>query len=377
MLTKTSTPSPAAPTHVAAVAPFPGTAFTNAHSNIFLPSPADARRRNEATGHPIANDKNGPPPVRIPELGLIVKYGTQVTRAEVEAQRYVYQQLKGRVPVPEVMGWAEDAGQGFIYMALVDAPILAARWTRLTEPEKQAICEELKGMVQAWRGLKQDPGDVYIGAVGKRSLNDIIVKDRSHLYAPWSGSGAVKAFQEACDIEIKGDIPIVFTHGDLVACNILVARGRIPELRPRYTIIHKLDHDNYSLSWLAYNNAAHVRERDDTEFNSQSYGSIAEAKGMPLSTYFHHAPNGRYLYVVFPLSGATNCFCWGLTQRDRVEMSEGWFVRECARLRAADGNAMPPASVHELTEREMLAILGRPGLVTLHETWACMCRLFV
>lgn len=163
MLTKTSTPSPAAPTHVAAVAPFPGTAFTNAHSNIFLPSPADARRRNEATGHPNANDKNGPPPVRIPELGLIVKYGTQVTRAEVEAQRYVYQQLKGRVPVPEVMGWAEDTGQGFIYMALVDAPTLAARWTRLTEPEKQAICEELKGMVQAWRGLKQDPGDVYIG----------------------------------------------------------------------------------------------------------------------------------------------------------------------------------------------------------------------
>lgn len=98
---------------------------------------------------------------------------------------------------------------------------------------------------------------------------------------------------------------------------------------------------------------------------------------MPLSTYFHHGPNGRHLYVVFPLSGATNCFCWGLKQRDRVEMSEAWFVRECARLRAADGNAMPPASVHELTEREMLAILGRPGLVTLHETWACMCRLFV
>jgi aminoglycoside phosphotransferase len=94
---------------------------------------------------------------------LLVKYGTKVTRAEVEAQRYVYQQLRGRVPVPEVMGWTEDAGQGFIYMALVDAPTLAARWTRLTEPERQGICRELKGMVQACRGLKQNPSEVYIG----------------------------------------------------------------------------------------------------------------------------------------------------------------------------------------------------------------------
>jgi hypothetical protein len=42
-------------------------------------------------------------------------------------QRYVYQQLQGRVPMPEVMGLAEDGNQIFIYMALINAPTLAAR----------------------------------------------------------------------------------------------------------------------------------------------------------------------------------------------------------------------------------------------------------
>ncbi|KAK4243990.1 hypothetical protein C7999DRAFT_35667 [Corynascus novoguineensis] len=163
----------------------------------------------------------------------------------------------------------------------------------------------------------------------------------------------------------------------------------------RYTIIHKLDHGNHSLSWLARDNAARawrridivhaapdvsvhiqrrvnaqLRERDDAKFDGRSYGSIAEAKGMPLSTFFHRGPNGRHLYVMFPLNGATNCFRWGLKQCDRVEMNEAWFVRECARLRAADGNAVAPVSVHELTAREMLAILGRPRLVEVTgELW--------
>lgn len=68
------------------------------------------------------------------------------------------------------------------------------------------------------------------GAVGKRPLNDIIVKDRPSLYGPWPGRNAVQAFQEACDIEIQGQIPIVFTHGDLVPGNILVTSGATPRV---------------------------------------------------------------------------------------------------------------------------------------------------
>jgi hypothetical protein len=159
----------AAPGHVAASAPpnpLPGTGFTNANPGTPLPSPAEIRERNKATGRPEANNKNRPPPVRVPELGLLVKYGTQVTRAELDAQRYVYQHLTGRVPVPEVVGWAEDDDQGFIYMALIDAPTLAARWNSLSEFEREAICGELRDMVQAWKGLKQESGDIYIGEWG-------------------------------------------------------------------------------------------------------------------------------------------------------------------------------------------------------------------
>jgi hypothetical protein len=38
----------------------------------------------------------------------------------------------------------------------------------------------------------------------------------------------VEAFQDACNIDIPGEIPIAFAHGDLVACNILVTRGQNP-----------------------------------------------------------------------------------------------------------------------------------------------------
>ncbi|AEO56597.1 hypothetical protein MYCTH_2301694 [Thermothelomyces thermophilus ATCC 42464] len=209
---------------------FRETQFTKTHPKQPLPSPASIRERNRKTGHPDATDPNGPPPVKIPELGLLVKYGRFVTRAELEAQRYVFKHLQGRVPVPEVFGWAQDDGQGFIYMALVDAPTLAARWSSLNEGEKRALCKELKGMVKAWRGLKQDPRDIYIGAVGQLPLNDITVKDRKKLHGPWPGPNPVHAFQTACDIDISGQISIVFTHGDLVPCNILVTKGSNPRV---------------------------------------------------------------------------------------------------------------------------------------------------
>jgi HAMP domain-containing protein len=145
------------------VTPFPGTGFARAYPKTLLPSPAKIRALNIATGNPNAHNPNRPPPVRVPELGLLVKYGGFVTREELDAQRYAYRELQGRVPVPEVVGWAEDAGQGFLYMELINAPTLASRWCGLPETERRALSQELRGMVQAWRALKQDPNDVYVG----------------------------------------------------------------------------------------------------------------------------------------------------------------------------------------------------------------------
>lgn len=75
---------------------------------------------NEATGDWRATQFNRPTAVRIPSLGLLVKYGADVTRSEIETQIFLHQQLRDHhVPIPEVFGYAEENDQRFIYMALV------------------------------------------------------------------------------------------------------------------------------------------------------------------------------------------------------------------------------------------------------------------
>jgi hypothetical protein len=55
---------------------------------------------------------------------------------------------------------------------------------------------------------------------------------------------------------------------------------------------------------------------------------------------------------------------------DRTEMSEAWFVRQCAKLRRERNNdgdgelrQYAPENVHAITAEEMLAILGRPRII--------------
>ncbi|KAK4098466.1 kinase-like protein [Parathielavia hyrcaniae] len=165
-----------------------------------------------------------------PKLGLVVKHGLLVTRAELDAQLYAYHALQNRVPAPEVVGWTEDDGQGFLYMELINAPTLSARWSSLAELERRALCTELKEMVRAWRGLEQDLNDVYVGSVGKQSLAVVTVRDRSDLRGLWLGHDPVAAFHNACSIKISSNTPVVYIHADLVPCNILVTRGPYPKI---------------------------------------------------------------------------------------------------------------------------------------------------
>lgn len=99
----------------------------------------------------------------VPSLGLVVKYGADVTIVEAQTQMMLYKRLKGQVPVPEVFRWTEDGGQRFIYMSLIQGEPLQRRWGGMNEYERRAVCEELKHMVKAWRALKQDEHDYYIG----------------------------------------------------------------------------------------------------------------------------------------------------------------------------------------------------------------------
>ncbi|KAI1932686.1 hypothetical protein LOZ66_006812 [Ophidiomyces ophidiicola] len=163
-------------------------------------------------------------------LGLVVKYGADVTIVEAQTQKMVYEKLQGQVPVPEVFGWIEDGGQRFIYMSLVEGETLQVRWKDMSINERRAVCTELRHMAKLWRALGQDRYDRYIGSLGKRPLNDIFLACHPELTGPFQGVNAVQKFQDACGIEIHGDPPIVFTHDDLVPPNILLSRGPNPRV---------------------------------------------------------------------------------------------------------------------------------------------------
>ncbi|WEW58270.1 hypothetical protein PRK78_003738 [Emydomyces testavorans] len=195
-----------------------------------LPTPAEIRAINNQSGKLRSTLFHRPLPVVIPSLGLFVKYGANVTVVEAETQRMVHELLQGRVPIPEVFGWAEDGGQRFIYMSLIEGETLQERWGNMNEDERQAVCKELRHMVKAWRALKQDGHDRYVGSLGKRPLNEIFLRCRPELIGPFQGANAVQQFQEACGIEISGEAPIVFTHDDLVAPNILLSPGPNPKV---------------------------------------------------------------------------------------------------------------------------------------------------
>ena len=69
-----------------------------------------------------------------------------------------------------------------------------------------------------------------IGSLFKISLNDIFLKHHPELVGPFEGPDAIEQFQRACDLYISQRTPIVFTHGDLVAPNILLLPGPKPRV---------------------------------------------------------------------------------------------------------------------------------------------------
>lgn len=128
-----------------------------------LPSPNEIRALNIKSGDVRAENFYRPPPVRVPSLGLLVKYGADVTIREANAQMIAYETLRGQVPIPEVFGWVMDEGQVFIYMQLVQGDTLQARWETLDEAARLSVCTQLRCMVESWRRLPQDSRERYIG----------------------------------------------------------------------------------------------------------------------------------------------------------------------------------------------------------------------
>ncbi|KAF4996692.1 hypothetical protein FGRMN_4350 [Fusarium graminum] len=209
---------------------FPESSFFREGRAPALPSPAEVRTLNEASNDDQAKTIERPPPVKIPSLGLIVKYGTDVTIAEIETQVMMYERLRGQIPMSEVFGWIEDGNQRFLYMELIDGDTLQSRFPTMNEAERQGICKELRLMVNSWRALDQCEEQPYVGSVGKRPLNDYFVERRPDRSGPYLGANAVREFHNACGIDIDQDMAICFTHNDLCPPNILISHGPHPKV---------------------------------------------------------------------------------------------------------------------------------------------------
>lgn len=136
---------------------FPYSCFFKERRASALPPPAEIKAINEKSGNIRAISFNRPPPVILPSLKLVIKYGADVS------QRIIHKLLRNVVPVPEIFGWTEYKGQTFIYMDLVEGVTLQDRWATLNETERRSVCEELSHMVQAWRTLQQERNERYIG----------------------------------------------------------------------------------------------------------------------------------------------------------------------------------------------------------------------
>lgn len=143
---------------------FPDSAFfTKPNAPLALPSPTEVREAASRSSDFSVADKNRPPPVVFPNLGLLVKYGREITIAEGQCLLFIRNTLSDIVPVPEVYGWCKDDEQVFIYMELVDGITLEKSWETMTESERMAVCQQLREMINAWRGLKQEFSPPFIG----------------------------------------------------------------------------------------------------------------------------------------------------------------------------------------------------------------------
>ncbi|KAI1451421.1 kinase-like domain-containing protein [Annulohypoxylon moriforme] len=219
--------------------------FTNHKSSEerILPSPAQVRAAGRDPTNPATCSTTRPPPVKIPSLALLVKYGSQVSIAEAECLILVRKYLPS-VPVPEVYGWCEDDKQTFIYMELVEGRTLEDSWGQLSEEEKVSICSELRNMANAWRELPQRlfSDAPFVGHIGKRPLSDwIFINSCAPTAGPFEGvsqfhdwfTSSFGRTQKHPDLprqphpyrsQLPDDAPITFTHADLHPSNIIVSR---------------------------------------------------------------------------------------------------------------------------------------------------------
>lgn len=210
---------------------------TFSSNETLLPSPTDVRARAEQDGIDTSRSFR-PDPVRFPELGLIVKWGEDVTVAEGQCLWFIKRHLEHSVAVPKIFGWRQDGNQTFLYLELIHGDTLASRWNGLRQAEKATVCEQLRNMIASWRRIeKPREAGTVLSQIGGQALRDIMFSDAGNYPAgPFSTVTAFHDFfgglasrkRSRREIEelagLKDDVSTCFTHDDLDQSNILISK---------------------------------------------------------------------------------------------------------------------------------------------------------
>jgi hypothetical protein len=105
--------------------------------------------------------------VRFEDLGLIVKFGRDVSTLEAVNAWAIRRVFQDSVPIPEVYGWRVvehgEIREVFIYMQLVHGPTLEQQWPVLSFDDKHSICNDLRTIVSRFRNLHDSESEQVIG----------------------------------------------------------------------------------------------------------------------------------------------------------------------------------------------------------------------
>ncbi|RSL76308.1 hypothetical protein CEP51_010080 [Fusarium floridanum] len=212
--------------------------------------------RNKDRTQALYGDSPPPPrqPAPYPEGDVIhhsqdchvVRHGSHVTKYttsphgmganeqpnEAVALRFV--KTHTTIPVPEVISSDWDR----ITMEYVEGETLQQAWLGLTDDQRSGVLAQLRGYISQMRALggiylgRLDGQGVVVPSIMTRSGGPFATVSEFHdwLVKPPKRSKAQSMYWHQITTQLAVESPIVFTHGDIAARNILVRDGRIVAL---------------------------------------------------------------------------------------------------------------------------------------------------
>lgn len=203
----------------------------------------------------IALYGDSPPPPRQPahypdgeiiyrcDKRYVVRHGDTITKYTTyghgmgandrpnEAMALDFIKANTTIPVPKVVSSDWDR----ISMEYVQGQTLEKAWPILTSEERSNILVELRGYIAQLHALpgiyigRLDGQGVVLPSIFTRSGGPFATLAELHEWLVWPPKrlAAQSMYWHQITTQLGADYPIVFTHGDLAARNILVRDGRI------------------------------------------------------------------------------------------------------------------------------------------------------